>query len=252
VQKYLKIFLLVVFSSAIGGAATRSDINVIEAAEKVRYLSQKIAKNYLYLYARPQHKGIKADIRTMLDELEKSFNTISSSTNDTNTKDILKYLEYNRDSIFALLKEKVNKENSFKMLDYSEVLLEGANLITQEHSYHFNPEEKMLIGIKKDEYLIERLGKFYMASSLGALSQSNRKKIEESKSELENGLKSIHKYNYPDKLQKRKKELMVFWRANKHFFEHSYDMFIPNLANIVSTYFEGLLTDFALYHSKSQ
>ncbi len=251
-QKYLKIFLLVVFSSAIGGAATRSDINVIEAAEKVRYLSQKIAKNYLYLYARPQHKGIKADIHTMLDELEKSFNTISSSTNDTNTKDLLIYLEYNKENIDKLLKQKVSKENSLKMLDYSEILLEGGESIAHEHSYRFNKEETMLMNIKRYEYLIERLGKFYMASTLGALSESNRKKMDESRLTLEKGLKQILAYHYPADLEKQKEELRLFWKTNTNILSRAYDMFIPNLMNISCNYFEKLLANFALYHSKSQ
>jgi hypothetical protein len=245
------LLLLFLFMTS-GQATTRSDINTIEAAEKIRYLSQKIAKNYLYLYSRPKRIEIKKELRSMIGELEKNFTTIASSTKDSNTKDLLKYLDYNKANIEELLSQKVTKEGSLQILDYSEILLEGADSIAREHSYPFNTEETMLMNIKKYEYLVERLGKFYMASSLGALSQTNRKKMEESKKALEEGLQTIQTYQYPDHLQKQKAELTRFWNASTYILTHAYDMFVPNLVNITGIYFEQLLTQFALYHSKSQ
>jgi hypothetical protein len=110
----------------------------------------------------------------------------------------------------------------------------------------------MLMNIKRYEYLVERLGKFYMASNLGALSQTNRKKMETSRKALEEGLKTIQTYHYPDHLQKQKKELKRFWSSSNYILAHAYDMFVPNLVNITGIYFERMLTQFAIYHSKSQ
>jgi dsDNA-binding SOS-regulon protein len=248
----IRAFLLLSILIGTGQAATRSDINTIEAAEKIRYLSQKIAKSYLYLYSRPQHSEIKNKISDMVEDLGNNFSIIASSTDDDNTKDLLKYLEYNKNNIKTLLSQKVSKKNSALILDYSEILLEGGESIAREHSYSFNKEETMLMNIKKYEFLTERLGKFYMASSLGALSQTNRKKMEETKKTLEHGLKTILAYKYPTQLEKQKKELNLFWSTNKHILAHAYDMFIPNLMDVSNNYFEHLLAGFALYHSKKQ
>lgn len=248
----LRLLLLVTVWITFGQSATRSDINAIEAAEHIRYLSQKIAKDYLYLYSRPKRSEIRKEIQGMLDELGKNFTVIASSTKDSDTKDLLKYLKYNKANLEALIAKKVTKERAQKMLDYSEILLEGAESIAREHRYQFNAEETMLMGIKKDEYLVERLTKFYMASSLGALSPDNRKKMEASIHALDEGLKAIQKYHYPASLEKKKEELAFFWNSSHYILAHAYDMFIPNLVNIASTYFEKLLTQFALYHSKSQ
>ncbi len=249
---YLYIFLLLSFWVVSGQAATRSDVNVIVAAEHIRYLSQKIAKDYLYLYSQPRHVEIRQEIRTMIDALNENFNTIATSTRSDSTRDLLKYLEYNRDSIQELLTKKVTKDQSLLMLDYSEVLLEGTNSIAREHRYPFNQEETMLMNIKKYEYLVERLGKFYMASSMGALSQTNQRKMLESQQALEKGLQTIQAYQYPDRYQKHKKELAHFWESSKQILAHAYDMFLPNLVETSSTYFEHILKTFALYHSKSQ
>ncbi len=232
--------------------ATRSDINAIEAAEHIRYLSQKIAKNYLYLFSHPQHTKTRQEIREMLDDLGKNFTIIASSTKNNDTKDLLKYLEYNKENLEELLTKKVTKDRALMMLDYSEVFLEGAESIAQEHHYHLTTEEAMLMSIKKDEYLIERLAKFYMASSLGAMSQANRKKMDVSAHELKEGLKIIQAYHYPPYLQKKKKELTTIWDSSNYILEHAHDMFVPNLVNITTTYFEQTLAQFALHHSKSQ
>lgn len=248
----VRLSLLLLFVSTLGQAATRSDINAIEAAEKIRYLSQKIARDYLYLYSQPQRTDLIQTMHTMTRELGENFNMIASSTRDNTTKDLLQYLEYNKVNIEELLKKKVSKEGSLQMLDYSEILLEGADSIAREHRYAFNPEETMLMSIKKDEYLVERLGKFYMASYLGALSQTNRKKMHASELALKKGLEVIRSYHYPTALEKQKKNLFLFGEASHHFLSHSYDMFIPNIITTSSDYFEKLLTQFALYHSKSQ
>jgi len=249
---FSRLLLLIIVWTTLGQSATRSDINVIEAAEHIRYLSQKIAKDYLYLFSRPQRIEIRQEIQGMIDELGKNFTIIASSTKDSNTKDLLKYLEYNKVNLEELLAKKVTKERSLQMLDYSEILLEGAESIAHEHRYPFNAEESMLMGIKKDEYLLERLSKFYMASSLGALSPTNRKKMDASTQALKEGLKTIQEYQYPPYLQKKKKELTLFWESSHYILAHAYDMFVPNLVNITSTYFEQMLTQFSLYHSKSQ
>jgi hypothetical protein len=150
------------------------------------------------------------------------------------------------------LEEKVTKHGALKMLDYSEIFLEGADSITKEHSYPFNKEETMLMNIKKYEYLIERLGKFYMASSLGVLSQANRTKMNETAKALEAGIKKIQAYPYPKDLQKQKKDLRLFLGTGRYILAHTYDMFVPNILETASSYLEHLLSGYALYHSKSQ
>jgi len=252
IKTAIRIILFLILAIAMGESATRSDINTIEATENIRYLSQKIAKNYLYLYSRPHRTDLKEQLHKMAEELGENFNTIAASTRDTDTKDLLQYLEYNRANILDLLGKNVTRDGAFQMLDYSEILLEGAESISHKHRYEFNPEETMLMHIKKYEYLTERLGKFYMASSLGALSRSNRKKMKESEKALNEGLSVIQAYHYPSELEKQKGNLAHFWKSSHYFLTHTHDMFIPSLIIETSAWFEKILAQLALYHSKNQ
>jgi len=248
----VRLVLLLLTLSLGLQAATRSDVNTIEAAENIRYLSQKIARDYLYLYSRPERSELKQTLKKMIEELKQNFTTIASSTQDSDTKDLLKYLAYNTEEMEKLFTDRVTREQAQLMLDYSEVLLEAAESIAREHSYPFNAEEKMFMNIKRYEYLIVRLGKFYMASHLGVLSPTNRKKMEESTSALSKGVQLIHQYRYPQELEKTKRHLDLFWKADQHFLSQSDKMFIPNIVVIENDQFETILGRFALYHSKQQ
>jgi len=248
----IRIAFLLLLALVSAQATTRSDINTIEAAERIRYLSQRIAKDFLYLYARPKRSDIRMELDTLVDELSINFTTIASSTKNDQTQDLLKFLEYSQENIKELLKKKTDKDGVLQMLDYSETLLEGSRSLFEMHRYPFNKEETMLIGIKRDEYLAESLGKFYMASHLGTLTESNKAKMKASAQKLQEGVEAIRKYPYPDLLQKTKGDLSLFLNASTYTMEHARDIFVPNLMDIASNYFEELLSQYALYHSKSQ
>jgi len=249
---FVRLMIIVLAFTSILSAATRSDVNTIEAAENIRYLSQKIARDYLYLYSRPERSELKQTLRAMTKTLKENLTVIASSTQDSDTKDLLKYLAYNTEEMEKLFTDRVTAEQARNMLDYSEVFLEAAESIAREHSYPFNAEEKMLMNIKKYEYLIVRLGKFYMASHLNLLSQTNRHKMEKSIQSLAKGLQKIHAYRYPDELEKNKKDLNLFWQADQHYLSRTEKMFIPNIVVLTNDRFETILGLFALYHSKQQ
>jgi len=52
-EKLLRIVWLLAAFGLVANAATRGDIKIIEASENIRYLSQKIVKDYLFLYQYP-------------------------------------------------------------------------------------------------------------------------------------------------------------------------------------------------------
>ena len=47
------IFFICMGLLQLSNAATRGDVQVLEASEKIRYLSQKMAKDYLFLFYNP-------------------------------------------------------------------------------------------------------------------------------------------------------------------------------------------------------
>jgi len=252
-MKKLALTLLLIWGAlAPLSAATRTDVNVLEATENIRYLSQEITKSYLYLYANPKKKEMKAEIQRMLNELVESIRTISISTSDEDTRNVLEFLIYSKDQIEELVKEKPDKEKAALMLDYSETLLEGANSIAKAHKYAFSESEKMLMKSKRIEYLLERSAKYYMALGIGLGSEINRRQMTEAIKMLEGNLQDLEAYAYPAQMQKPLGALRRSWDVTKSIFDRRDKMFVSNLLVLSSSEVESITREFILYHRKTR
>ena len=233
-------------------AATRGDIKVIEASENIRYLSQKMVKDYLFFYKNQDKVEVKRGLNSALDKLTDDFRIIATTTKDGDTKDILEFLAYSKDQIEQIFKEKADKERVALMLDYSETLLEGADSIANTHKYDFSDEEKMLMVTKEMEYLLERVTKYYMAIHVGFNNTTNKEQMQEAISKLEENIAEINNYTYPAEFQEAQLKMNESWKANKSFFDQSETLFIPKLMFTSVDYMKDVVVQIALHHSKNQ
>jgi len=233
-------------------SATRGDIKVIEASENIRYLSQKMVKDYLFFYKNQDKIEVKRDLDRALEELSNDFRIIATTTKDGDTKDILEFLAYSKDQIEEIFTEKADKERAALMLDYSETLLEGADSIARAHKYDFSDEEKMLMVTKEMEYLLERVTKYYMALHVGFDNSTNKEQMKESIIQLTQNVEQINGYSYPSEFQVMQTKIDESWTANMSFLSQSDTLFIPKLMFASIDYMEDIVVQIALHHSKNQ
>jgi len=231
---------------------TRGDVKIIEATENIRFLSQQIVKEYLFLSVTPQKEVLKATLKKRLVSLSNNIRMIAATTKDVDSKDILEFLAYSKDQIAQTLTEEVTEENAALMLDYSETLLEGADSIAAAHAYDFSREERMLMTTKQMEYLIERIMKYYMALHVGFDNPTNREQMHKSIAQFGSELNNVEAYRYPADVKKVKDEMLESWYANGRYFGKSESLFIPKLMLMSTAYLEDLITKIALYHNQNQ
>jgi len=251
-KKIVYIFLLFLATSLLSEAATRGDVKVIEASENIRYLSQKIVKDYLFYYKHPDQTETQKKLKQELTILSSDLRIIATTTKDADTKDILEFLAYSKDQIEQIFSEKADKEKAALMLDYSETLLEGADSIARAHKYNFSNEERMLMVTKKMEYLLERITKYYMAIHVGFNSATNKEQMKSAMIEMEESLLEISLYDYPEDIRNIRMGMNESWSSNRAFLERSEQLFIPKLMFISVAYLEDFVSALALYHSKNQ
>ena len=231
---------------------TRRDIKILEATENIRFLSQKIVKEYLFLFKTPQKDEVKMKLKRLLVHLSNNLRVISAATKDSDTKDILEFLAYSKDQIAQILTETLDEEHAALMLDYSETLLEGADSIAAAHVYDFTREEHLLMVTKQMEYLIERIMKYYLALHVGFDNPTNRDRMHESIAEFSVNLREIEEYQYPEEIDSVKSEVVSAWRTNGSFLGRSETLFIPKLMLMSTAYLEELISKIALYHNQNQ
>jgi len=251
-KKIFYISLLFLGVTLFSEAATRGDIKVIEASENIRFLSQKIVKDYLFFYKNQDKLEVKRRLERSLDKLNDDFRIIATTTKDGDTKDILEFLAYSKDQIEQMFNEKADKESAALMLDYSETLLEGADSIATAHKYDFSDEEKMLMITKKIEYLLERVMKYYIAVHVDFNTPTNQEQMKQAINKIEESLVEISLYNYPEEMQTVQNNLNQSWKANREFLNKSDSLFIPKLMFTSVTYMADMIDQLALHHSKNQ
>lgn len=230
---------------------SRGDVKIIEATENIRYLSQKIAKEYLFFYAYPQNRKIKKDLRQTLKALSNNLQIISAMTKDADTNNILEFLAYSKEEILNILQKEPSSEYAILMLDYSETLLEGADSIGRTYAYTFSREEEMLVVSKNISYLLERIMKYYMALYQGYNTQNNRVNLHKAIAEIKTYFARLNRYEYPEKIDKIRQHVNLVWQKENRTLKEVDHYFIPVLLADSVIYMEKNMDLLALYHSQN-
>lgn len=250
------IYILLVISSLvnISQAATRGDVKIIEASENIRYLSQIVAKNYIfyYLYPQKQKRKMVKLLNKSIEELNDNFRMIAITSKDSDTKDILEFLAYSKEQIKEILDKEPDDETTALMLDYSETIIEGADSISSSYNYKFSKEEAMWMVTKKVTYLLQRVTKYYMAVNSGFDNITNKEQLQDTINKLDENIVIINKYQYPKILQKEINSMNMSWRENRTFLSKSKNLFIPVIMFVSIAYLENIINKISLYHSKNQ
>ncbi len=250
--KHLFIVGLLLSSFQLYGATTRNDIKLNEASEDIKLISQQITKEYIYLSLNPQKKETIDNIKDSVLELDEKIRLVASVTKSDDAKDVLSFLIFSRDEISEIVSEEYSIDNALIMLDNSEVLIEGAQSIANEHSYMFSDEEKMLIKVKHMSYLVQRVSKYYMAVQAGFDDEFIKEQLKLSIEMFDKELLELQTYDYDEQGANDLAILEGYWLNTKKLLLTLDKRKLPNIIYISSGYLEDLLENLKLYHSKNQ
>ena len=246
------ILALTAAGTSMLSAATLSDAKILEASENIKYLTQKIAKDYLYMYTYPSKKRIHRKILDNVEDLEENIRDIALTTKDEKIKYILDFFAYEKEQVKLILEKQISKENADRVLDFSEALTEGAEKIAQSIKYEFTFEEKMFMRSKNIEYLVEKLAKYYMVLGSDVNKATIPEKLGQTVSIVEEELAKIQEYIYPKALDSQKKELLKFWQANKHYYDTASTVKIPSILLLSTNGLQNIIQRIAIHHSKGE
>ena len=138
------------------------------------------------------------------------------------------------------------------MLDYSEILLEGAESISNDIEYTPSDEEKMLMKMKDITFLIERITKFYMAVIVGEDGINYTEMLRESIEKMDADLSSLDEYAYTVKNLSYLADLKRNWMVLKRFYLNTKKLKVANIVLLASSEVRRNAHVLELYHSKNQ
>jgi len=190
-KKLFYIFYLLSFLALESDAAKIDKQMIITKTEDIKYLSQKIANDYLLFYYQPQKESYKTKLQDSIQKLEDDFRFIARNSDDLETKNILDFLSYTKDQIKESIKQDVSKESVLSMLDYSDALLEGAS--------------STLTSDDKDIKLhLMKASKLYLATNLNFDKTNNQEAFEKEIVFLDSNLKTKSSWIAYKKLMDKK------------------------------------------------
>jgi len=242
-----------VLHSGLNATTTRSDVIILEAAGEIKFISQKIVKDYFYFAADVEKKNIlNSHLYQTVTYLDKQLRIIASASKNEDTKNLLSFLAFSSEEISETIANPYSSENAALMLDYSETLLEGAESIFNEYRYQFSNEEKMLIKVKNMGYYVERITKYYMAFQAGFRDLNNVRQLNMAVSSFDKQLEQLKAYDYQHESKKSLYTINRYWNVSRRLYLTIKKRKLPNILYLSARHLEDMLSTLELYHSKNQ
>ncbi|MCI5208442.1 MAG: hypothetical protein D3910_06530 [Candidatus Electrothrix sp. ATG2] len=214
-------FLCALYVVPALAANSNKELLTLEAAENIKFLSQKTTKAYFYKQQGVRPDRAAEDLKKSLLLLKKDLIIIQEGLAKGNKeeKNIVVFLEYTMSELQDIVDKPYKKENGALMIDYSESLLEGAEFVAEQHMHKQDPEESMLIAVEHLLFLLERVNKFYIAYQAGFQDYNNVVQLKQAVQDFETTLVKINAYTkYADDSLTSRNKLNEFWPVAKEFF----------------------------------
>jgi len=186
-------------------------------AKNLQFLSQVIAKDYFYINQLVHEEKASIEMERSLNDTAMAFNILYSSIKDEELKNLLVYLKDIKDECHTLLDMSYSKESGTQILDYSEAMFEGAQLII-DHLKNNNNEDEMYDVVFEQKLILQRISKFYIAFQAGFNDPMIVTQLKKAIQQFEQGVTTISAYDYDNELIPEVIRIKKYWSLSKKFY----------------------------------
>ncbi|SHO80293.1 Nitric oxide-responding transcriptional regulator Dnr (Crp/Fnr family) [hydrothermal vent metagenome] len=173
IRRVALISLMMFLSSTFSIAKSSETLKLVEITGHQKMLSQRIAKDYIYIGANIAVNKARKELATTLTQTIKNQKNLQKSINDPKIINMMMFIGMNYDDIKEKSKEKFSKDNAQYIIDLSESLLEGNDYImkslkklSKEKSSQVKVS-KLIDMSEKQSMLSQRIAKYYIAYQIG-------------------------------------------------------------------------------------
>jgi len=211
-------FIILSFNTAFAN----NDMELITLADKQRMLSQRIAKDYLYVGKEVASSKANKQLEKSLDSFLESHKKMLLTTKDSDIKNLLEFVKLSLDDLKSITTEKFSVDNAQLILDLTESMLEGSQYIfdSLKKSVDLNESEN-IVKSSKQLILSQRIAKYYIAYQLGIKDLNSVKSMKKTVDEFSHNLDSLMKVttNTPE-MNKKLKEINKLWKIVHKFYNN--------------------------------
>jgi len=199
-----------------------SDIELINITAKQKMLSQRIAKDYLYLGKKIAVSKASRQLKKSLNEFLETHKKLVQYIKDPEIKNLLDFVSLSSDDLKNRVNEAFSMDNAQLILDLSESMLEGNQYIVDSLKKSKKLKGVSIIGVVSQQRMLsQRIAKYYIAYQLGIKDKNSVSSMHETVKQFNDNLKILMKNssNTPQINQKLTK-INKLWRIVYKFYNN--------------------------------
>ena len=197
-------------------------VKLINIAAKQRMLSQRIAKDYLYVHKNIAMSKTEKELQVSLKNFFDAHTILVRSIKDEEIKNLLAFVELSSNDFNQTIHKSFTLDNAQLILDLSESMLEGSQYIVDSLKHSIKQEESKIIEIAgKQRMLAQRIAKYYIAYQTGIKDENTVRSMKQTVTEFNQNLNTLlsHKQNTP-LIRKKINEVNKLWKIVHKFYNN--------------------------------
>jgi len=204
----------------ISSLEKRDAIKLTNIAGRQRMLSQRIAKDYLYIGKDIVASKAKKELEKSIKEFENGQKQLEEMINDPEIKNLLNFVNLSFNELKDTIKKPFNLNNAQLVLDLTESMLEGTQYIVDNIKKKAKIKESVIIAkAGRQRMLSQRIAKYYIAYQAGIKDKNTVEQMNRAVKEFEKTQKELMKN--PDNtasINKRLNEIEKLWKIVYKFY----------------------------------
>jgi len=207
-------------TSVVTKTAMTDIVKLIDVAGKQRMLSQRIAKDYLYVGKKVAVSKASKQMKLAMKEMSDTHQILVNSINDPEIKNLLSFVELSIDDFKATANEPFNLDNAQLIIDLSESMLEGSQYVVDSLKEKVKVQESKIVGKSgKQRMLAQRIAKYYIAYQAGIKDKNTIDQMKAAVSEFSEAHKILmaNPSNTPE-INRRLNDIDRLWKIVYKFY----------------------------------
>ena len=164
----LTIAVTAIVATSTFAKESSETVKLLSTASTQKMLSQRLAKDYLYLGNKVASNKAKKQFEKSMILLDDTQKALVDSINDEEIKNLLSFVKMSSDEFKEVANEAYSLDNAQLILDLSESMLEGSEYVvnTLKETMEINESNSVVIA-SRQSVLAQRIAKYYIAYQSG-------------------------------------------------------------------------------------
>lgn len=204
----------------VSAEAKADTLKLVDIAGRQRMLSQRMAKDYMYVGNKVAVSKASKQLKTSQKEFLEAHNKLVNSINNEEIKNLLAFVQMGSEDFEAMVKESFTTDNAQLVLDLSESMLEGSQYVVASLREALNIKASKIVDMSgRQRMLSQRIAKYYIAYQSGIKDKNTVDQMHETVKLFNDSheILMLNKENTPE-INRKLNEIEKLWKIVHKFY----------------------------------